>query len=77
MDGRLLLKGVRNNLLSVVLVMSLVPYRDIFSLIWYLNSIFVEHCDVNRENNFHQTPLIIAVIMDDFQMVKALVKAGN
>lgn len=35
-----------------------------------------EHCDVNRENNFHQTPLIIAVIMDDFQMVKALVKAG-
>lgn len=53
MDGRLLLKGVRNNLLSVVLVMLFVFYRDIFSLIWYLNFIFVEYCDVNRENNFY------------------------
>lgn len=35
-----------------------------------------EHCDINRENKFQQTPLIIAVIMDDFHMVKTLVKAG-
>lgn len=65
--------GVNN----ILLVSDYKPYNMLIADIINLWLLFLEHCDVNRENKFQQTPLIIAVVMDDFHIAKALVKAGT